>query len=182
MSVLRASRVLVVVVMFLNHMTSHKLQQKLYQLFHCHQSILYSISKVLCDYSCGNYWNRWWHPPITTNGKNAMYGCMHVFLCNAQTNGPELFTIYQTLWIYKYNINLDEVQCIIEIISSEFIENMNQRKSFKYSYNYIWHISATLFYSQIFLFTLNSIFFILFYRDAFYSCLISVYRCMHYTW
>ena len=52
--------------------------------------------------------------PITTHGKNAMHECMHVFLYDAQTNGAELFTIYQKLQIYKYNIYLASVQCIIE--------------------------------------------------------------------
>ena len=72
-------------------MTSHKLQQKQTQLFSSHQSVLYNISEVL---------NRWKalkslmiFPPITTHVKKALYGCMHVFLYDAHTNGSKLLTI-----------------------------------------------------------------------------------------
>ena len=48
-----------IVVMFLNDMTSHKLQHKLSQLFYCHLSVLYNISKILSDKSGGKYRDRW---------------------------------------------------------------------------------------------------------------------------
>ena len=60
--------------------------------------------------------------PITTHVKKALYGCMHVFLYDAHTNGSKLFTIYQKLLIYTCNINLEAVQYMIE---REFTTNLN---------------------------------------------------------
>ena len=59
-------------------------------------------------------------PPITTHVKKALYGCMHVFLYDAHTNGSKLFTIYQKLLIYTCNINLEAVQYVIERIHNKF--------------------------------------------------------------
>ena len=61
-------------------------------------------------------------PPIITHVKKAMYGCMHVFLYDAHTNGSKLFTIYQKLLIYTGNINLEALQYMIE---REFTTNLN---------------------------------------------------------
>ena len=60
--------------------------------------------------------------PITTHVKKAMYGCMHLFLYDAQANGLKLFTIYQKLRFYACSIILEAVQYIIEM---EFTTNLN---------------------------------------------------------
>lgn len=44
------------IVQALYDMTSHKLQQKLFQLVYSHKYVLYNISKVLRNPSGGNYW------------------------------------------------------------------------------------------------------------------------------
>ena len=61
-------------------------------------------------------------PPIITHVKKALYGCMHVFLYDAHTNGSKLITIYQKLLIYACNINLEAVQYMIE---REFTTSLN---------------------------------------------------------
>ena len=45
----------VVILQALYDMTSHKLQQKLFQLVYSHKYVLYNISKVLRNPSGGNY-------------------------------------------------------------------------------------------------------------------------------
>ena len=123
--------------------------------------VLYNISKVLTmTFS-----------PLPLMVKKAMYGCMHVFLYDAQKKSSKLFTICQKLWIYTYNKNLEAVKCIIERQCTKNWNNVEKCVIKEINSSpVIWHIYVTLFYSHIFVFTLNKI-----------SSWCVFYQCMHYN-